>query len=692
MRNSSYSLLKAIKQAKKGEDSNTADSAVFAVGQGLLSKKLLDKSLESLLGAKKFYHGTSDAAAKAIRREGLDPSKGGNPFGSSNAINNERYVRNSTGKVHIATNTLGKLLARMHSVLSQAVTKDDAGNIVRPVDKDVFDAKNKRGPGTVLKGYMPYENFVKNFEVDPDHTPIFTYRSTEAVPAKSISGGGIFNNYKTLFKNRSANIPAYLKSNPGRASKGLLFLLGSGYFGNKALGNAQELKKSLEKKSSAMQAGSFLPPEPLPNSIKAKQLEQQEMADQQAQAQPDGVDPQLAQMQKAQEDAVNELQKTQQQLAQTQNELQNAQAQAQQQQQAAQAQAQQDVQKVQMDAQYELQAEKIKNQQKLLSMQEKYMRSAGKAKPDQNHILSSQLKRVVKKVNSIKAAGAPPIIDAATGKVIGSTADTALSTVTRAAPGAAKAVGGAAAKTLGRAVPLAGAAISGASALNNLNKGNYLSAGLDALGGVASFIPGLGIPLSIGAGLASSYFENPEKTTPTTPALPTQPAQAPQYAAGSGSGFMSNLMQMAPSIMGMFGGGGQPAGGYAPQPQRWDTGLSPEQRFSVMNEAQRMGAAKYGSANPPPDIRSFMKNPPPKGQYIASPIPILQAGFKQHEFNTGIKPQQGYGPLGNFIKQLIFNVGLPAVGLQNPLMPDFAKTYGSLMNNEAYKFNAPNSF
>ena len=111
-----------------------------------------------------------------------------------------------------------------------------------------------------------------------------------------------------------------------------------------------------------------------------------------------------------------------------------------------------------------------------------------------------------------------------------------------------------------------------------------------------------------------------------------------------------------------------------------------------MNEAQGMGAAKYGSANPPPDIRSFMKNPPPKGQYIASPIPILQAGFKQHEFNTGIKPQQGYGPLGNFIKQLIFNVGLPAVGLQNPLMPDFAKTYGSLMNNEAYKFNAPNSF
>lgn len=454
-----------------------------------------------------------------------------------------------------------------------------------------------------------------------------------------------------------------------------------------------------------MAVGSFLPPEPLPNSIKAKQLEQQELAAQQAEAQPEGIDPQLAQMQKAQEDAVNELQTTKQQLMQAQTELQNAQTQAQQQQQAAQMQAQQEVQKAQMDAQYELQAEKIKNQQKLLSMQEKYMRSAGKAKPDQNHILSSQLKRVVRKVNSIKAAGAPPIIDAATGKVIGSTTNTALSTVTKAAPVAAKVVG----SGMSKAIPYAGAAISGASALNNLRKGNYLSAGLDAVGGLASGVLGpVGIPIALATAAGSSYFEKPEKTQPASgmnPKMyqtgwygtsgfslpyPTQPTQAPQPAAGSG--FMSNLMQMAPSIMGMFGGARQQAIGYAPQPQRWDTGLTPEQRFAVMNEAQGIGSAKYGSVSPAPDIRSFMKNPPPKGQYIASPIPLLQSGFKQHEFNTGITPQQGYGPLGNFIKQLIFNVGLPAIGLQNPLMPDFAKTYGSLINNEAYNLNTPNSF
>ena len=409
-----------------------------------------------------------------------------------------------------------------------------------------------------------------------------------------------------------------------------------------------------------MQSGSFMPPEPLPNSVKAKQVEQQELAAQQSEANAGAGNEQLMQMQKAQEDAVNQLQQSQQQLAQTQAELQNVQSQAQQQQQAAQMQAQQEIQKAQMDAQYELQSEKIKNQQKLLSVQEKYMRSAGKAKPDQNHILSSQLKRVVRKVNGIKSAD-----------------------VTSAG---LKATGMAAGKTLLRAAPGVGAAISGASAVNNLSKGNYLSAGLDALGGAASFIPGLGIPLSIGAGLASSYFQKPE--TPTA----AQPTQPPQYAGGGGD-FTSNLMQMAPSIMGMFGGG-QQAAGYAapPTPQRWDAGLNPSERFSVMNQAAGLGTAKYGSANPAPDIRSFMKNPPPKGQYIASPIPILQAGFKQNEFDTGITPQQGYGPIGNFIKQLIFNVGFPAIGMRNPLHPDFSKVYGSLANNEAYRFNAQNSF
>lgn len=422
--------------------------------------------------------------------------------------------------------------------------------------------------------------------------------------------------------------------------------------------SAYKLLKQI-KSAASMGSGSFLPPEPLPNSVKANQIQQQELDAQQGEATAGAGNEQLMQMQKAQEDAVAQLQQSQQQLAQTQAELQNVQAQSQQQQQSMQMQAQQEIQKAQMDAQYELQSEKIKNQQKLLSVQEKYMRSAGKAKPDQNHILSSQLKRVVRKVNSIKSA------DVTTAGL--------------------KATGMAAGKTLARAMPVAGAAISGASAVNNLSKGNYLSAGLDALGAGASFIPLAGIPLSIGAGLASSYFENPEKATPV------QPATVPED-----SGFGSQLASMAPALGNLLGGMGQQSGGYAPQQKSWDAGLSPSDRFAVLNQSAGKVAAALSKGAPTepeyPDIRTFMKNPPPPGEHIASPMPLLQAGFKQQDFKMPQVRNQGYGPLGDFIKQVIFQYGLPMLGMRNPMQPDFSKVYGSLMNNEAYKFKAPQSF
>lgn len=428
--------------------------------------------------------------------------------------------------------------------------------------------------------------------------------------------------------------------------------------------SAYKLLKQI-KNAAAMGSGSYLPPEPLPNSVKANQIEQQELAAQQGEANAGAGNEQLMQMQKAQEDAVGQLQQSQQQLAQAQSELQSVQAQSQQQQQAIEMQAQQEIQKAQMDAQYELQSEKIKNQQQLLGMQEKYMRSAGKAKPDQNHILSSQLKRVVRKVNGIKSA------DVTTAGL--------------------KATGMAAGKTLARAMPVAGAAISGASAVNNLSKGNYLSAGLDALGAGASYASAfpplavVGAPLAIGLGAASSYFENPEK------AAPAQPSPGPEDA-----GIGEQLASMAPALGNLFNGMAQRAGGYAPPQKSWDAGLSPSDRFSVLNQSMGKVAAALNNGVPAapeyPDIRMFMKNPPPPGEHIASPMPILQAGFKQHDFKMPQVKNQGYGPLGDFIKQVIFQYGLPMLGMRNPMQPDFSKVYGSLMNNEAYKLKAPQSF
>jgi hypothetical protein len=566
--------------------------------------------------------------------------------------------------------------------------------------------------------------------------------------------------------------------------------------------SAYKLLKHI-KNAAAMGSGSFMPPEPLPNSVKANQIEQQELAEQQGAASAGAGNEQMMQMQKAQEDAVNELQQTKQQLAQMQGELQNVQAQSQQQQQAMQMSAQQEIQKAQMDAQYELQSEKIKNQQKLLSVQEKAMRTAGKAKPDQNHILSNQLKRVVRKVNSLKSASAPQA--------------------------GMKATGMAAAKTLGRAVPFVGAAVSGGSAINNLRKGNYLSAGVDALGGLASFVPLIGTPLAVGSSFLSSALEN----KPQLPEQATPPTQYPDGAAATQQGDIGQLFSSGlQSTMG--------APQQQQQQQRWDVGLSPSERFSVMNQAQAMNKSGYANYNPYaaggpqlyrttppgffgalkermpplpdnynpmaaggpqlyrktptlfnspanqtgfdyrrylgdggllmgqnapnilgelkkrmpplpdnynpmaaggpqlyrktptlfnspanqtnapdilsgvkyaksgneapptkggilqqveyPDIRKFMKNPPPPGEDIASPIPILQSGFQQEKFNMPQVKQQGYGPVGDFIKQLIFQVGFPMFGMRNPLHPDFSKVHGSLVNNEAYKVQPPNTF
>lgn len=585
-----------------------------------------------------------------------------------------------------------------------------------------------------------------------------------------------------------------------------------------------------------MNAGSFLPPQPLPNSVKAKQIEEQELAAAAAQNQPTGVDPQMEQMQKAQQAAVNELQQAQQQLAQTKNELQSVQAQSQQQQQAMQAQAQQEVQKAQMDAQYELQSEKIKNQQKLLSVQEKYMRSAGKAKPDQNHILSNQLKRVVKKVNSIKTATVTP---PAAPNLSPKSKDSAIQAKERnltglphagvvpsqrtqqqwneisawkrnriatdpkfqkireqgnaapvKTPGLVEGFGEAMgdyldnpwkeydtfkdnafgaydeskgmgdnlkANPLGSIGRLATNITTGfvpnlVGGLGEAAKGVYNLDPMRAAKGIGTATLGVGEGLltfgTLGAGGAvTKGLQLPGRALAAGAKKVLPAASQKAFQSGLGKGVASagkgvanvgaiggvyagadklglgdpniykqeNIESTPEDYQDMNGGqnlqnisGGQnpynsmPGGFSAPQPQQsWDAGLSPAERFSVMNQAQDMNSKGASVPSVPgdaakeveyPDIRKFMKNPPPPGEYIASPIPILQSGFKQHEFNMPDSRQQGYGPLGDFIKQLIFQVGLPAFGMRNPLEPDFERLYGGLTNNEAYKFKTPMSF
>ena len=563
-------------------------------------------------------------------------------------------------------------------------------------------------------------------------------------------------------------------------------------------------------KSAAAGGGSFMPPQPLPNSIKAKQIEQQEqeakMQDQAGQA-----DPQLAQMQKAQEDAVNQAQQAQQQLAQLQGELQNVQAQAQQQQQALQMQADQEIQKARMDAQYELQAEKIKNQQKLLSMQEKYMRASGKAKPDQNSILATQLKRLQRKVNGAKSAS-----------------------------------------VASKLVPVIGPLLSAGSVASNLRKGNYASALTDAAGAIAGMFPGPGTALSLGLVPVSAALENapgytriplPQSPSPgiTNPsnvnrllnfqkslpapwhapmlaskkatdkvplpvkedevlwplkklpkaeptgnapsfgsvknstlkkavgptaekypvqaplAQPPPPSAAPnapppnaaqtaptapnaanadlqaQYPAinpvklqkyfsstpvgsaqqkskeslkpstdkAQGSGLTNLLPLLSPLIT---------SGIYAFGSRMSNKGKTP---FSNMSAPERAGEMNrnllqeygfYKGAYEKPgirnynvdagdDIRKAMPNLPSVGSHIPSPITLLQSGSQRHAYGPSINlqsEQTGYGPpgsIGHLVRQLIFQIAFPSVGLKNPMMPDFENIYKNFNDPQAYKIN-----
>lgn len=512
---------------------------------------------------------------------------------------------------------------------------------------------------------------------------------------------------------------------------------------------AYKLLKYLKKAAAAMDSGSFLPPEPLPNSVKAKQIEEQEMLAEQA----GNSGNQLGQMQKAQQDAVNQLQQTQQQLMQVQGELQSAQAVAQQQQQAIQMQADQEIQKAKLDAQYELQSEKIKNQQKLLAMQEKAMRAAGKpTKPDQTNILATQLKRVVKRVSNLKAASSAPFSDVAAGQrtpeqrqqrlqyfaskknelnktteqptglpsitgeigeywrdpksymaynthslggplgfltssLGGFTTDvnSGISHLAKAVGSGAQGEGGAMLSHLGHSArDLAGGYAGGALTVGG---GGFAGAGLKgvARAGLSALKPTLrGTAKSVGLMGATMLPAVAGTDNPGSAGTPAQPS----------SDYNPGAMQLISSA------GGYPGGFSAPAPpQSWDHGLSPAERFSVMNRAVsgQMGLQKGAYTNPAPakpDIRQFMPKPPPVGEYIPSPVPLMQGGFRQNQFTTDINNpagNQGYGPLGNFIRNLIFQVGMPMFGLNNPMQPDFSKVYGGLVNNEAYKLRTPNT-
>lgn len=170
--------------------------------------------LERLVGAQRLYHGTSNAAADAIRRMGLLASKGGNPMGGSAAVGNEHFINESKGRIHVAKSLFHRLVTGPHAALAEARAKNK--NLSKAEAIEAFTRGLFVPSGSVVEATIPFETFKKHFEQDPDQVKDVAFRSFRDIRPEEM-GGGI----GAILRGRSENIGKYLRENPDRALRGL---------------------------------------------------------------------------------------------------------------------------------------------------------------------------------------------------------------------------------------------------------------------------------------------------------------------------------------------------------------------------------------------------------------------------------------------------------------------------------------
>lgn len=223
------SLERFEKEAAETEETpvwkeDARDAAGVAIA-GLGAHSLAHGATENLLGAQKFYHGTGDAAAAAIRRDGLLASMGGNPNGSASLSGVQSYVKNSKGHVHIGTGFSGAQAARGYASLVDAKERNPLLS-----SQDALSAYLRgMGPGhkgTVLQGAAPYEWIASNFSPDPDSGgSSAALKGQVDIGASHISDGAV--GLRDLYKNRAPDLLGYVKRNPRRVAYGGLMAGGS---------------------------------------------------------------------------------------------------------------------------------------------------------------------------------------------------------------------------------------------------------------------------------------------------------------------------------------------------------------------------------------------------------------------------------------------------------------------------------
>lgn len=148
----------------------------FIAGEAFLGYKSLSGMPGRLAGYGKYYHGTTDSNAEAIRRQGFDPKKGG----SGNAVVSDEFVRNSKGKVHLATNRFDANMyaSNLGGVIHNRKEDDSHIDLIRRLIQE-------RRKGGILEVNVPH-TLMKDFEKDKNHPGART--TDQRIPTRYIKG------------------------------------------------------------------------------------------------------------------------------------------------------------------------------------------------------------------------------------------------------------------------------------------------------------------------------------------------------------------------------------------------------------------------------------------------------------------------------------------------------------------------
>jgi hypothetical protein len=182
-----------------------------------------------LVGAQRVYHGTDVASAESILRTGLDPRHGGTggAQGHYQVFGNPEVVGNAKRKIYVSDTSLqGKGTAHAHARLSQAM-KGSTTPLSQPQFQAAYQGLDPFAHrGKVLDATIPYEDFAKRFQKDPDYAPgSGAYRSEKKLDPKYFAKEN--RGFRGILNQRARDLGGYLKKHPARVGAGGLYGLGT---------------------------------------------------------------------------------------------------------------------------------------------------------------------------------------------------------------------------------------------------------------------------------------------------------------------------------------------------------------------------------------------------------------------------------------------------------------------------------